>query len=82
MHVFIDQLIEREISFKRDFYRDWSFGFLFCYLATWHKVEQNKFDHDPQVTNANKLRVSFNEMHFKAFVVGFVANQDVADKNW
>ncbi len=82
MHVFINQLIERAISFKRNLHLGWSLGFLFSYLAAWHKVEQNKRNHDPQVTNANKLRVSFNEMHFRAFVMGFVANQDVAVKNW
>ncbi len=41
MHVFINQLIECEISFKRNFYTNWNFEFLFCYLAAWHKEEQN-----------------------------------------
>ncbi len=79
MHVFINQLIEREISFKRNFYLDWNFGFLFCYLAAWHEEEQNECKHDPQISNPDLLRVPFNEMDFNAFIVCVVANQDVAD---
>ncbi len=33
IHVFINQLIKCEISFKRSFYLDWKFRILFCYLA-------------------------------------------------
>ncbi len=64
MHVFINQLIECEISFKRNFYMDWNFEFLICYLAAWYKVEQNKCKHDPQLSY-NRIGDSFNEMNFK-----------------
>ncbi len=65
MHVFINQLIECEISFKRTFYMNWNFEFLFCNLAAWHEVEQNKCKHDPQLSHNNKIRDSFNEVNFK-----------------
>ncbi len=78
MYVFINQLIKCETSSKCNF------EFLFCYLAAWREVEQNKCKHDPQLSSTNKIRDSFNEMHLfeKAFVVSFVANQDVAVQNW
>ncbi len=60
---------------------DWNFEFIFCYLAAWHEVKQNKCKHDPQVSYTKKIRGSFNEMNFKAFVVSVVANQDVAVQN-
>ncbi len=63
MHVFINQLIECEISFERNFYMN--FEFLFCYLAAWHEVEQNKCKHDPQLLNNNKISDLFIEMNFK-----------------
>ncbi len=44
---------------------DWNFEFLFCCLAPWHEVEQNKCKHDPQLSYNNKIRDSFNEMNFK-----------------
>ncbi len=78
MHVLINQLIECEISFKNNFYMDWNFEFLFCYLAAWHEVEQNKCKHDPQLSYNNKIRDLLNEMNFK----DVVANQDVAVQNW
>ncbi len=65
MHVFINQLIECEISFKRYFYMDWDFEFLFSYLAAWHEEEQIKCKHDPQLSYNNKIRDLFNEMNFK-----------------
>ncbi len=65
MHVFSSQLIECEISFKRNFYMDWNFEFLLCYLAAWREVEQNKCKHDPQLLYNNKTRDLFNEMNFK-----------------
>ncbi len=65
MHVFINQLIECEIYFKRYFYMDWNFEFLFCYLAPWHEVEQNKCKHDLQLSYNNKIRDLFNEVNFK-----------------
>ncbi len=65
MHVFINQLVECEISFKRNFYMDWNFEFLFCYSAAWHEVEQNKCKYDPQPSYNNKIRDLFNEMNFK-----------------
>ncbi len=34
----------------------WNFEFLFCYLAAWHKVEQNKCKHDRQLSYNNKIR--------------------------
>ncbi len=58
---------------------DWNFEFLFCYLAAWHEVEQNKCKHDPQLSYNNKIRDLFYEM---TFVVSVVANQDVAVQNW
>ncbi len=57
MHVFINQLIECEISFKRKFYMDWNFEFLFCYLAAWHEVEQNKCKHDLQLSYNTKYEI-------------------------
>ncbi len=65
MHVFIKQLIECKLSFKRNFYMDWNFEFLFCYFAAWHEVEQNKCKHDQQLSYNNKIRDLFNEMDFK-----------------
>ncbi len=65
MHLFINQLIECEISFKRNFYMDWNFEFLFCYLAAWHELEQNKCKHDKQLSFNNKIKDLFNEMNFK-----------------
>ncbi len=65
-NVFINQLIECEISFRRNFYMDWNFEFLFCYLAAWHEVEPNKCKHDSQLSYNNKIRYLFNEMSFKA----------------
>ncbi len=65
MHVFINQVIECEIAFKRNFYMDWNLEFLFCYLAALHEVEQNKCKHDPQLSYNNKIRDLFNEMNFK-----------------
>ncbi len=65
MHVFINQLIKCEISFKRNFYMDWNFEFLFCYLVAWHEVQQNKCKHEPQLSYNNKIRDLFNEMNFK-----------------
>ncbi len=44
---------------------DWNFEFLFCYLAAWHEVEQNKCKHDPQLSYNNKIKDLFNEMTFK-----------------
>ncbi len=61
----LNQLIKCEISFKRSFYMDCNFEFLFCYLAAWHEVEQNKCKHDPQVSYNNKIRDPFNEMNSK-----------------
>ncbi len=65
MGVFINQLIKCEISFKCNFYMDWNFEFLFCYLAGWHEVEQNKCKHNPQLSYNKTIRDSFNEMNFK-----------------
>ncbi len=65
MHVFINQLIECEIYFKRNFYMDWNFEFPFCYLSAWHEEEQNKCKHEPQLSYNNKIRDLFNEMNFK-----------------
>ncbi len=42
MHVFINQLIECDISLKRNFYMDWNFKFLFCYLAARGLMEAGK----------------------------------------
>ncbi len=81
MHVFINQLIECEITFRRFFLPGFEFGFLFCYLAAWHDEEQNKRKHDPQATNTNKIRASFNKMNFYAFVACVSANHDVAVQN-
>ncbi len=44
---------------------DWNFEFLFCYLAAWHEVEQNKCKYGPQLSYNNKIRDLFNEMNFK-----------------
>ncbi len=87
MHVFINPLIECEISFKPNFYMDWNIEFLFCYLAAWHEVEQNKCKPDPQLSYNNKIRMNeINEILMKlisrTFVVSVVANQDVAVQNW
>ncbi len=63
--IFINQLTECEISFKRNVYMDRNFEFLLCYLAAWHEVEQNKYKYDPQLSYNNKIRDLFNEMNFK-----------------
>ncbi len=78
MHVFINQLIECETSFKPNFYMDWNFEFLFCYLAAWPEVEQNKCKHDPQLSYYNKVRDLFDEMNVKDVCCERVVNQDVA----
>ncbi len=57
---------------------DWNFYFLLCYLAAWHEEEKNKCKHGPEVSYANEIRGSFNEVDFKAFGVSVVANQHVA----
>ncbi len=54
-----------QFCFKRNFYLDWNFGILFCYLAVWHKVGQNKCKHDKHQT---LIRVSFNKISFKAML--------------
>ncbi len=61
---FIDQLVECEINFARNFCID--------------MIDQNKCKHELKITNTHKIGVSFNEINFKAFFVGAVANQDVA----
>ncbi len=40
MHVFSNQLIGCENSFKRNFYMDRNFVHLFFYLAAWHQIGQ------------------------------------------
>ncbi len=82
MHVFITQLIECEISFKRNFYMDWNFEFLFCYLAAWHEVEQNKCKHDPQLSYNNKIRDLFNEMNFKDVCCECCGKSRRGRQNW
>ncbi len=45
MNVFVNQLIECKISFKRNCYLDWNFGIPFWHLAACHEEEQNKCKH-------------------------------------
>ncbi len=47
MHVFINQLIQYEISFECDFSLGMNFRFLFSYFAAWHEVKQNKCRNTP-----------------------------------
>ncbi len=63
--MFIKQLIECEISFKRHFCMGLNVEFLFCYLAARHEVERNKCKHDPQLSYNNEIRELFDEMNFK-----------------
>ncbi len=44
---------------------DWNFEFLFCYLAAWHEVEQNKCKYDPQLSYYNKKirKKKLHKMH-------------------